>query len=265
MAAASTVEARGRQQVAELLHRTAKWLHAEQQHQRWQTIVVRRLGGLARLGGFAELEATAQRMLLDAPASAFWSGVITNLPDLTVLVRRELPDDAALAMEFPEYVGDVALKFVRGEFAPHIQLTLEGRLTEAADHVTNERYAEEYASTCAVLGTSTLPSRSSNAPTFQQAVRAARSSSLASRATDSARMSSPVSCSRGSSTMTANGPGTGCFSPRASWTECPGEAIRTPTIDGANLPPCSQRVPASPTRKIRAPTSSFYASTQAWR
>jgi hypothetical protein len=152
MAAASTVEARGRQQVAELLHRTAKWLHAEQQHQRWQTIVVRRLGGLARLGGFAELEATAQRMLLDAPASAFWSGVITNLPDLTVLVRRELPDDAALAMEFPEYVGDVALKFVRGEFAPHIQLTLEGRLTEAADHVTNERYAEEYASTCAVLG-----------------------------------------------------------------------------------------------------------------
>jgi hypothetical protein len=35
---------------------------------------------------------------------------------------------------------------------PHIQLVLEGRWVEAAEHVVNDSSAEEYASTCAVVG-----------------------------------------------------------------------------------------------------------------
>jgi hypothetical protein len=150
--AATDVEERGRQQAAELLWRVAGWLSTQRQHQRWHPTLAKKLGGLARVGGFAELEDFARRMLLDAPASAFWAGVITNLPDVTVLVRRDLPDDAEIAMRFPEYVGDVVLEDIQRIREPHIQLALEGRLTEATHHVTSERHAEEYASTCIVLG-----------------------------------------------------------------------------------------------------------------
>jgi hypothetical protein len=65
------IEVRGREQAAELLQRVAGWLDEQRQRQRWHPMIARNLAALARIGGLAELEAAAHRVLLDAPSSAF--------------------------------------------------------------------------------------------------------------------------------------------------------------------------------------------------
>lgn len=107
---ATSVEERGREQAVQLLHRVVEWLDEERQHQRWHTLIARSLAALARVGGCAEIESAAHRVLL------------------------------------------VVLAHIHRIREPHIQLALEGRLTEATNHTTSELQAEEYTSTLAILG-----------------------------------------------------------------------------------------------------------------
>jgi hypothetical protein len=140
----------GRARAVDLLERSTAWLQAEVRAGRWHTLLAPRIGGLSALCEQPALRAIAERVLREAPPQAFAVGAITNMPHES-LVRRELPEGAALDERFPVY-GEEVLCFVRGCADPHIQLALAERTDEAWSRAQTPLAREECASTCAVMG-----------------------------------------------------------------------------------------------------------------
>lgn len=141
----------GRDRAGRLLAKGATWLASESKENRWHTMLAEQIGALARLGGFPIPERNALNHLRDAPAAAFTAGVITNVPDVSGFMRRELPSGADLERLFDPYdhrVGEYIGKFTD----PHLRYVVEGNLEQAKSHTVDDLMREELASACAVLG-----------------------------------------------------------------------------------------------------------------
>lgn len=69
---------------------------------RWYPWLAKHLGWLALVDHFSEVQAAAERVLRDAPASAFAAWTITNIPHAD-LAMRELPDADQTPARYPHY------------------------------------------------------------------------------------------------------------------------------------------------------------------
>ena len=144
----------GRRVAHELLQREATMLSSARRKGQWHIWGAREFACLAEIGGFDDLRVVACGILRAAPDSAFTAGVITNIEDLSQLIRRAPPTLEDANEAFPEYTGDVVESYVRrcGIHEPLIGLALQGRLEEAGTMATEDVEKENIASTCAVLG-----------------------------------------------------------------------------------------------------------------
>jgi hypothetical protein len=119
----------GRARAVELLERAADWFEGELAHERWHTMLAANVGGLAVLASNARSRAVAERILRDAPDTAFWAGAITNVPiaELRRRIRRDLASDAEIDRQFPVYDSSV-LDHVKRFSEAHVHLVLDRRI-----------------------------------------------------------------------------------------------------------------------------------------
>ena len=135
-----------------MLSGTAQWLAAPASIGFRNHYVIRDLESLALIAGRADLAHSAASILHGLPDSAFTAGVISNIADLSPLVRREPATLATAEAHFPEYTDQVRAT-IAGQaadntavFGDHSDVDLaRARVSSALD-------LEEFASACAVAG-----------------------------------------------------------------------------------------------------------------
>ena len=139
---------------AELLMRVVGGLMKDAERGQLNTMIAKSLGSLALVTDFPLVRKAAERLLRDAPPELLLAGAITNIPGSEKLYRNhELPTREWIEEhEFPSYDGEYVLNNLTSCSEPHIQLVIDGELTQALSHVETPLQMEEFASTCAVLG-----------------------------------------------------------------------------------------------------------------
>ncbi len=142
----------GRKRAEELLSRAASWIAAEAREGRWHTTLAHHVGSLSVLGDLPTVRATAEGVLHSAPDSAFTAGVISNISDLSGLIRRAIRPAEQLESDYPSYSHTTVLATIDGYKEPHIRHVIDGKLGEAERCATTRLAMEEFASTCAVFG-----------------------------------------------------------------------------------------------------------------
>jgi hypothetical protein len=114
--------------------------------------VIRDLEALALIAGRADLANSAAFILHSLPDSAFTAGVISNVADLSPLMRREPATVAAAERKFPAYTDQVRA-IIAGQAAAHTAVFGDGAdLDSARARVSGALDLEEFASACAVAG-----------------------------------------------------------------------------------------------------------------
>lgn len=133
-----------------MLSDMAQWLAGPSSIGFRNHFVIRDLEALALIAGRADLAHSAASILHGLPDSAFTAGVISNIADLSPLVRRESATLAAAETHFPEYTDQVRATIASraaehtAVFGDHSDPDLaRARVSSAFD-------LEEFASACAV-------------------------------------------------------------------------------------------------------------------
>lgn len=142
----------GRERARKLLTEMEAWLAAEARAQRWHLDLASDVGCLATLGELPSVRETVEGILRAAPEAAFHAGVITNVSDPRVFVRRTLPERESSEASFPRYSDTIVRVVVESCSEPHVQCVLAGDFDDADAHVITDLAREELASTYAVLG-----------------------------------------------------------------------------------------------------------------
>ena len=135
-----------------MLSGMAQWLGTPASVGYRNHFVIRDLEALALIAGRADLARTAASILHGLPDSAFIAGFISNIADLSPLVRRESATLAAAEAHFPAYTDQVRAT-IASRAAEHTDVfgsrsdldLVRGRVSSALD-------LEEFASACAVAG-----------------------------------------------------------------------------------------------------------------
>jgi hypothetical protein len=127
-------------------------LASEQSHQRFHVSLARSLGQLAVIAHFDAVGEVAASVLQLAPDAAFVAGVISNIEDLSGLVRRARPTLDEAEQFFPAYSTDEVRRTLELVVEPHVRKLLLGDIEGAYEAATDELAKEEFASSCAVLG-----------------------------------------------------------------------------------------------------------------
>ena len=116
-------------------------------------MLARQVGGLALLASLHDVREITASVLKHAPDQAFLAGVITNIPEPSHFIRRDLPPPEQVEESFPVYEGELVLEDVRGFEDSHIQSALEGGAFDLSEAHDDEHLArEEYLSTLAIAG-----------------------------------------------------------------------------------------------------------------
>ncbi len=113
--------------------------------------VIRDLEALALIAGQRDLAAFAVSLIQAQPDSAFTAGVITNIKDLSGLVRRKPTTLEEAAAWFPPYAADLASKLAESK-DPHIAPVFADAVALASRSASTPLEREEFASSCAVAG-----------------------------------------------------------------------------------------------------------------
>jgi len=144
----------GREKGGELLMFVARGLKKDAEQGQLNTIVAKSMGSLALVTDFPLIQKTAETLLREAPQEPLLAGGITNIPASERLRRKhELPTRESIEEhEFPSYDRGSVLNRMRSFSEPHIQLVIDGQLTQAIGHVETPLQMEEFACACSVIG-----------------------------------------------------------------------------------------------------------------
>jgi hypothetical protein len=135
-----------------MLDGLTRWLAAPASAGFRNHFVIRDLEALGLIAGRADLANSAASILRALPDSAFTAGVITNISDLSPLVRREVATLAAAETCFPAYTDQVRAT-IAGRAAAHTAVFGEPpELESARAKAYSALDLEEFASACAVAG-----------------------------------------------------------------------------------------------------------------
>lgn len=142
----------GRKRALEMLFDIGAWLTAECKRGHYHISLARHAGSIAAIVDVPSVTDVVTHVLGSAPDSAFSSGVISNIGDLSRLSRRTPPTFEEAEESFPAYATDVVRRTLESVTEPHVQLVLNGDIAGGLDHASDDLAMEEYASSCAVTG-----------------------------------------------------------------------------------------------------------------
>lgn len=142
----------GSDRAIRMLSGMTQWLTAPDSVGYRNHFVIRDLEALAIIAGRVDLANSAASILLSLPDSVFTAGVISNIADLSPLVRREPATVAAAEAKFPAYTDQVRATIASKAAAHTAVFGDEADLNSARARVSSALDLEEFASACAVAG-----------------------------------------------------------------------------------------------------------------
>jgi len=135
-----------------MLSGMAQWLSAPASAGFHNHFVLRDLEALALIAGRTDLAHSAASILRGLPDRAFNAGIISNIADLSPLVRREPATLAAAEARFPVYTEQVRATIASQAAAHTAVFGDRPDLDSARARVSSALDLEEFASACAVAG-----------------------------------------------------------------------------------------------------------------
>jgi hypothetical protein len=130
----------------------AQWLESPASVGFRNHFVIRDLEALALIAGRADLAKCATSIICGLPDSAFTAGIVTNMDDLSRLVRRESTTLAAAEAWFPAYTAQVFATIVERAEAHTAVFGDKSDLHLVRARASSALELEEFASACAVAG-----------------------------------------------------------------------------------------------------------------
>ena len=139
-----------------LVEQAVSDLESDAKQGRYAPMPTKFAGSVAQLLGREDIALRCSKLLGDAPDSAFWYGVLTNivLPEAVPPQMRSIPTLAELEEAFPPYSESRVVAYIQqcAESEQYLALALERRYKEAFDHAKSDVQVQEIALTQAVLG-----------------------------------------------------------------------------------------------------------------
>jgi hypothetical protein len=143
----------GPRTAAALLQQLVEYFVAEARTaDRWDTWAMRSAAALAVLAPAPLAAAQIAALLRDAPAREFYAGALSNVSDLSGLVRRELPTMEAATKMFPAYGPNTLPECVLIAHDLHIEAVRDGQIGHAVSLAQTDLKLDDVAATCAVMG-----------------------------------------------------------------------------------------------------------------
>ena len=135
-----------------MLAEIAQWLESPASAGFRNQFVIRELEALALIASRADLANRAASIICSLSDSGFTAGIVTNIDDISRLVRRESSTLAAAEASFPEYTTEVFATIVEQAEAHTAVFGDKSELHLARARASSALELEEFASACAVAG-----------------------------------------------------------------------------------------------------------------